>query len=97
MVVYQHLDNCEHFQYMCTINKYNSIFDDNVNKYDEASTTKKELYVENIWQNIKVIDSALGWDMLLFKEASIIKRNRSILNSGMTATKEPHFKTITLF
>ena len=52
---------------MCTINinKCNSIFDDNVNKYDEASTTKKELYVENIRHNIKVIDSALRWDMLL--------------------------------
>ena len=75
---------------ICTINKYNSIFDDNVNKYyDEASTTKKELYVENIRQNIKVIDSALRWDMLLFKEALTIKRNRPILNIGMTATKEP--------
>ena len=74
---------------MCTINKYNSIFYDNVNKYDEASTTKKELYVENIRQNIKAIDSALRWDMLLYKEALTIKRNRPTLSSGMTATKEP--------
>ena len=29
---------------------------------------KKELYIENIWQNIKVIDAALRQDMLLFKE-----------------------------
>ena len=76
MVVYQQLGNCEHFQYMCTINKYNSIFDDNVNKYDEASTTKTELYVENIRQNIKVIDSALRWDVSL----AIISRQLHYFN-----------------
>ena len=54
-IVYQHLNNCEHLKYFCTISIY-----DTENKCDE-SATNKEFRVENMRQNIRVTYSALAY------------------------------------
>ena len=41
--------------------------------------------VEN---NIKVIDSASNWNILLLKEALYIKRSSPVLNHGLKASRE---------
>ena len=55
--------------------------------YDE-SIDMKELFVNSIIQNCKVIDMNRNWSQLCFLEALYIKNRSPAINVGLKASKE---------
>ena len=53
------------------------------NKFD-----KKIYSVTTVKENIRIIDRARRWGILLFKEALYIKEENPTLNNGLEASKE---------
>ena len=75
--IYEHRLTCEHYNHIVDLfNVDNNSF--NLNKFN----------ICQIRNNTTVIDKANNWDILLFKEAYMIKTHRPSLNCGLKASKE---------
>ena len=55
---------------------------------DEESIDKRELQINTVRDNIKVIRRADHWQNLAFKESLAIKERKPSLNNGIKATKD---------
>ena len=75
--IYEQLLTCEHYNHIVDLfNVDNNSF--NLNKFN----------ICQIRNNTTVIDKANNWDILLFKEAYMIKTHRPSLSCGLKASKE---------
>ena len=75
--IYEHLISCEH---------YNHIVD--LFKLDNTSFNLRKFNISQIRSNTGIIDRAANWNVLLFKEAYMIKTQNPSLNCGLKASKE---------
>ena len=74
--IYEHLLTCEHYNHIVDLfNVDNNSF--NLNKFNNCQ----------IRNNTSVIDKANNWNILLFKEAYMIKTRRPSLNCSLKASK----------
>ena len=80
--MFQHFMKCEQFKDGFYMFNLPSIFG-----YDEA-IDMKELFVNSIIQNCKVIDMNSNWSQLCFLEALYIKKQSPAINFGLKASKE---------
>ena len=78
--IYDHLLNCEELRYMTNLLHHG------IGKLTKAET--RDYYLNCIVNNIKVIDTASNWNILLLKEALHIKRKSPFLNNGLKASRE---------
>ena len=78
--IYDHLLNCEELRYMTNLLHHG------IGKLTKAET--RDYYLNCIVNNIKVIDTASNWNILLLKEALHIKRKSPFLNHGLKASRE---------
>ena len=90
--VYHHLMNCENFQYIMNIHRCNDLLE---NSHTSITTTDYDLDIRNflintVKTNIKVLDRAAHWDILLIKEGLYIKNLNPTLNNGFQYTYQPH-------
>ena len=74
--IYQHLSCCAGFQYHLSISKYNRLFTDN-NQTQIVNDT--DFLIETVTDNIKVIDKASRWDLLLIKGLRIKELSPSVV------------------
>ena len=75
--IYEHLLTCEHYNHIVDLfNADNNSF--NLNKFN----------ICQIKNNTTVIDKVNNWNILLFKEAYMIKTHRPSINYGLKASKE---------
>ena len=73
-MIYNHIKNC---------NYYSHIFSVNNDSFDKALFS-----INSVQSNTKTIDFALDWNILLIKEALLIKQKILKLNSSLKASKE---------
>ena len=81
--IYQHLSCCDGLQYLLSISKYDGLFTDNNQMQIEND---KDFLIETVRANIKVIDKASRWDLLMINEGLRIKELSPLLNSGFAYT-----------
>ena len=75
--IYEHISVCQNFCHIHDI--FKTLNNDvNINK----------LNIAQIRDNSAILDKAANWNVLLFKEALYIKRQKPSLNNGLKATKE---------
>ena len=77
--VYEHLPSCFHYSHIADLLK---IYTNNFNS--------NQFNVSQIRHNAIIIDRGNNWNVLLFKEALMIKKHRPSLNYGLKASKELH-------
>lgn len=78
--IQDHLKSCPDFEFIS-----------NQLRHGLGKLTKSEIRDYNlncIENNVKIIDSASNWNILLLKEALYIKRKRPLLNHGLKASRE---------
>ena len=81
--IYEHLLTCEHYNYIVDLfNVYNNPF--NMNTFN----------ICQIRNSTTVIDTANNWNILLFKEAYMIKTYRPSPNCGLKASKKSFRKNL---
>ena len=73
----EHMSLCTH---------YSQIAD--LFKIDTNSFNSNQFNVSQIRDNTIILDRGNNWNVLLFKEALMIKKHRPTLNCGLTASKE---------
>ena len=75
--IYEHISTCPNFCHVHDI--FRTLNNDvNINKFNIAQ----------IRDSTVILDKAANWNVLLFKEALYIKRQKPSLNSGLKASKE---------
>ena len=78
---------CDGFHYFLSISKYDGLFTNNNNNNNNNQMQIEnygDFLIETLRANIKVIDKASRWDLLLSKEDLRIKELSPLLNSGVT-------------
>ena len=75
--IYEHMSLCTH---------YSQIAD--LFKIDTNSFNSNQFNVSGIRDDTIIVDSGNNWNVLLFKEALMIKNHRPTLNCGLMASKE---------
>ena len=75
--IYKHMSLCTH---------YSQIAD--LFKIDTNSFNSNQFNVSGIRDDTIIVDSGNNWNVLLFKEALMIKKHRPTLNCGLMASKE---------
>ena len=73
--------------FMTILRTYYSYFE-NLFRFNNDSFDKALLSINSVQSNTKIIDSALDWNILLIKEALLIKQKMPKLNNGLKASKE---------
>ena len=56
---------------------------------DEDEKRKRNYFKASIRQNMRILDQASHWNVLLHKEALHISRSNPPLNNGLKASREP--------
>ena len=75
--IYEHLSLCTHYSHIADLFKI-----------DTNSFNSNQFNVSQIRDNTIILDRGNNWNVLLFKEALMIKKHRPTLNCGLTASKE---------
>ena len=76
-VIYDHIKNCSYYSYI-----------ENLFRFDNDSFHKALFSIHSVWSNTKIIESAFDWNILLIKEALLIKQKMPKLNNSLKASKE---------
>ena len=74
--IYEHINNCSYYDYI-----------ENLLRFNNDSFDKALFSIDSVQSNTKVIDSAYDWNILLIKEALLIKQKMPKLNNGLKAPK----------
>ena len=75
--IYNHIKNCSYYSYI-----------ENQFRFNNDSFDKALFSINSVQSNTKIIDSALDWNILLIKEALLIKQKMPKLNNSLKASKE---------
>ena len=75
--IYDHIKNCSYYSYI-----------ENQFRFNNDSFDKALFSINSVQSNTKIIDSSLDWNILLIKEALLIKQKIQKLNSELKASKE---------
>ena len=75
--IYDHMMNCSYYSYI-----------ENQFRFNNDSFDKALFSINSVQSNTKIIDSALDWNILLIKEALLIKQKMPKLNNPLKASKE---------
>ena len=75
--IYDHMMNCSYYSYI-----------ENQFRVNNDSFDKALFSFNSVQSKTKIIHSALDWNILLIKEALLIKQKMSKLNNPLTASKE---------
>ena len=75
--IYEHLSLCTHYSHIADLFKI-----------DTNSFNSNQFNVSQIRHNTIILDRGNNWNVLLFKEALMIKKHRPTLSCGLTASKE---------
>ena len=75
--IYDHIKNCSYYSYIENLLRFNN------DSFDKALFSSNSLQ-----SNTKIIDSTIDWNILLIKEALLIKQKMAKLNNGLKASKE---------
>ena len=75
--IYDHIKNCSYYSYI-----------ENLFRFNNYSFDKALFSINSARSDTKIIDSALDWNILLIKEALLIKQKMPKLNNGLKASKE---------
>ena len=75
--IYEHLSLCTHYSHIADLFKI-----------DTNSFNSNQFNVSQIRDTTIILDRVNNWNVLLFKEALMIKRHRATLNCGLMASKE---------
>ena len=75
--VYEHLSSSIHYSHIADLFKI-----------DTNSFNSNQFNVSQIRDTTIILDRVNNWNVLLFKEALMIKRHRATLNCGLMASKE---------
>ena len=79
--IYEHLSLCTHYSHIADLFKI-----------DTNSFNSNQFNVSQIRDNTIILDRGNNWNVLLFKEALMIKKHRPTINCGFMASKElQHF------
>ena len=75
--IYDHIKNCSCYSYI-----------ENQFRFNNDSFDKALFSINSVQSNTKIIDFALDWNILLIKEALLIKQKMPKLNNSLKASKE---------
>ena len=75
-VIYNHIKNCSYYSYI-----------ENFFPFNNDSFDKALFRINSFQSNTKIIDSILDWNVLLIKEALLIKQRIPKLRNGLKASK----------
>ena len=75
--IYEHLSLCTHYSHIADLFKI-----------DTNCFNSNQFNVSQIRDNTIILDRGNNWNVLLFKEALMIKKHRPTLNCGLMASKE---------
>ena len=73
----EHLSSCSHYSHIA-----------NLFKSDTNNFNSNQFSISQIRENTIIVDRGNNWNILLSKEALMIKEHRSSLNCGLKASKE---------
>ena len=74
--IYDHINNCSYYGYI-----------ENLFGFNNGSFDKALFSITSVQRNIKVIESAYDWNILLIKEALLIKQKTPKLNNDLKTSK----------
>ena len=81
--MFQHLQNCEQFHFIVSLNALPNIDDDNY------VNCKKETYInEAVQNNSKILKTSRDWLQLCYLETFMIKKYKPKINQGIKAARE---------
>ena len=69
--IYDHIKNCSYYSYI-----------ENLLRFNNDSFDKALFNINSVQSNTKIIHSALNWNILLIKEALLVKQKMPKLNNG---------------
>ena len=75
--IYDPINNCSYYSYI-----------ENLFRFNNDSFDKAIFSINSVQSSTKVIDSAHDWNILLIKEALLIKQKMPKLNNGLKASKD---------
>ena len=75
--IYDHIKNCSCYSYI-----------ENQFRFNNDSFDKALYSINSVQSNTKIIHSTLDWNILLIKEALLIKQKMPKLNNPLKASKE---------
>ena len=75
--IYDHIKNCSYYSYI-----------ENLFRFNNDSFDKALFSINSVQSNTKVLDSVHDWNILLIKEALLIKENMPKLNNVLKASKD---------
>ena len=75
--IYNHMKECSELHYL------NTLLTLNLDSFDS-----RDISIETVKNNTKVIDSSDNWSKLLIKEALYIKSEKPLLNNGLKASRD---------
>ena len=90
-IVRQHIHECEQFNHVFEMLQMDP-FDDFpmiIEEENEDEKRKRNYFKASIRQNMRILDQASHWNVLLHKEAMHISRSNPPLNNGLKASREP--------
>ena len=76
-VIYDHITNYSYYSYI-----------ENLFRFNNDSFDKALFSINSVQSNTKVLDSVHDWNILLIKEALLIKQNMPKLNNVLKASKD---------